>query len=124
VHLTLPAPLYAVPREKPLPPATKPKTKWQAFAEKKGIKAKRRDERENKVYDEEAGEWKKKWGYKGANKDGENQWLVELKGDGKEKVDGKDGSRGEMRKDRMDRIKRNERKERANEKKTRKVGKA
>jgi hypothetical protein len=30
------------------------------------------------VYDEETGEWVPKWGYKGANKKGENEWLVEL----------------------------------------------
>jgi Ribosome biogenesis regulatory protein (RRS1) len=30
------------------------------------------------VYDEETGEWVPRWGYKGANKKAENEWLVEL----------------------------------------------
>ena len=45
------------------------------FAKKKGIQ---KTKTPNTVYDEETGEWVPKWGYKGANKKGENEWLVEL----------------------------------------------
>ena len=70
------------------------------------------------VYKEETGEWVPKWGYKGRNKDGEGEWIVEVdekkekellgKGDGRE-------VRGEGRRERVDKVRRNERKQRANE---------
>lgn len=113
VTLTLPAPDTPLPREKPVP-ADKPLTKWQEFAKKKGIKAKAKDT--NLVYDEEKGEWVPKWGYKGKNKEGENDWLVEVD----EKKEAKTGDAGDARKERrderMERMRRQERRERANEK--------
>ncbi|WFD02847.1 Rhodanese- sulfurtransferase [Malassezia obtusa] len=63
-----------IPREKPLP-KPKPLTKWEKFARKKGITKKKKD---RMVYDEERQEWVPRWGYKGANKALENQWLVEV----------------------------------------------
>lgn len=73
--IQLPGPTTELPREKPLPKPKAP-TKWELFAAKKGIKPK---ERAGKmVYDEEAGEWVPKWGYKGANKKLDDQWLVEI----------------------------------------------
>lgn len=113
VTLTLPAPDTPLPREKPVP-ADKPLTKWQEFAKKKGIKAKAKDT--NLVYDEEKGEWVPKWGYKGKNKEGENDWLVEV-GEKKEAKTGDAGdARKERRDERMERMRRQERRERANEK--------
>lgn len=113
VALTLPAPSTPLPREKPVP-ADKPLTKWQEFAKKKGIKAKAKDT--NLVYDEEKGEWVPKWGYKGKNKEGENDWLVEVD----EKKERKTGEAGDVRKEkreeRVERMRRQERRERANEK--------
>lgn len=76
VLLLLPKPWFELPRAKPLP-KEKPKSKWQQFADKKGIKKKHREGK--LVYDEQSGEWVPSWGYKGKNKDAENQWLVELK---------------------------------------------
>ena len=90
------------------------------------------------VYDEERGEWVPKWGYKGANKDGEGDWLVEVDDDGDGDGDGvglgkrkgggngeKDGARPSARKgskeERRVRVKRNERRMRANEKRARRV---
>ncbi|CAI5758752.1 unnamed protein product [Candida verbasci] len=73
--LRLPDSLTILPREKSLP-KEKPLTKWQEFAKRKGIKAK---EKSGKlVYNEETGEWVPKWGYKGKNKDLDQQWLVEV----------------------------------------------
>ncbi|EMG46764.1 RRS1 Regulator of ribosome biosynthesis [Candida maltosa Xu316] len=73
--IQLPDPTTILPREKPIPKA-KPLTKWQEFAQRKGIKAKEKSGK--MVYDEEKGEWVPKWGYKGKNKDLDDQWLVEV----------------------------------------------
>lgn len=76
------------------------------------------------MYDEESGEWVRKWGYKGKNKEGEgNDWLVELderKVNG-EKQDERDGESGknvrlEGKRERMERMRRQERRERSNAK--------
>lgn len=72
------------------------------------------------VYDEAKGEWMPKWGYKGRNKDGEGDWIVEVD-EGKERKLGKgEEVRGEGRRERKEKVRRNERKERANERKGRK----
>jgi regulator of ribosome biosynthesis len=113
VHVVLPAPETPLPREKPIPKPKEP-TKWERFAEKKGIQAKKRDGK--MVYDEEKGEWVPKWGYKGKNKDGENDWLVEVD-EKKEQATGVAGDpRKERRTERKEKMKRQERKMRANEK--------
>lgn len=67
--------VYQLPREKPLP---KPKalTKWQKFANEKGISHKKKDKM---VFDEDEQKWVPRWGYNGINKKEENQWLHELK---------------------------------------------
>lgn len=111
--LSLPTPTTPLPREKQIPTA-KPMTKWQEFARKKGIKDKPRDGK--LVYDEASGEWVPKWGYKGKNKEGESDWLVEVD-EKKEKASGEAGdARREKRGERVERMKRQERRERSNEK--------
>lgn len=118
VHLTLPAPTTALPREKPIPAAKEP-TKWERFAAKKGIKDKKRDGK--LVYDEASGEWVPKWGYKGKNKEGENDWLVEVD-EKKERESGEaHDARADSRRERKEKIRRNERKQRANERNSRKI---
>lgn len=75
------------------------------------------------VFDEEKSEWVPKWGYKGRNKAGEGEWIVEvdekkeaaLEGEGKGKT-----VRGDGRRDRVEKVRRNERKQRANDRKGRK----
>ncbi|KAI9877025.1 MAG: Rhodanese- sulfurtransferase [Pleopsidium flavum] len=118
VLLTLPQATTPLPREKPLPPE-KQATKWEKFAAKKGIKDKKRGEGKV-VYDEAKGEWVPKWGYKGRNKDGEGDWIVEVD-EKKEKVDGSN-VRSEGRRERKESVRRNERKQRANDRSGRKVG--
>lgn len=123
VLLTLPPSTTSLPREKPLP-AEKQETKWEKFAKKKGIKDEKRGEGKM-VYDEENGEWVPKWGYKGRNKDGEGDWIVEVDEKKEKQAEGKgDGStiRREWKRERIEKVKRNERKHRANERKTRKGG--
>ncbi|KAK8204325.1 Rhodanese-related sulfurtransferase [Zalaria obscura] len=114
VMLNIPAPTTPMPREKPVP-AEKALTKWQEFAKKKGIKDKKRDTK--LVYDEASGEWVPKWGYKGKNKEGENDWLVEVDDDKEKKTGVAGDARKERREERKERIRRQERKMRANERK-------
>ncbi|GEQ67814.1 hypothetical protein JCM33374_g1480 [Metschnikowia sp. JCM 33374] len=97
--IQLPEPVTALPREKSIP-KDKPKTKWEKFAEIKGIKAKAKDGK--MVYDEATGEWVPKWGYKGKNKALDDQWLVEIddkaKGTPDELVDPRTLKRAERKK--------------------------
>ncbi|CAE6492081.1 unnamed protein product [Rhizoctonia solani] len=71
---TLPPPTTTLPRTKPLP-KPKPPTKWERFAAAKGIQKTKRDRRE---WDEERQEWVNRWGWKGKNKDKEEQWIHEV----------------------------------------------
>ncbi|KAK0258480.1 Rhodanese-related sulfurtransferase [Friedmanniomyces endolithicus] len=81
LHIKLPDPTTQLPREKPVP-KEKEKTKWDKFAEKKGIKAKRKDGK--LAFDEVSGEWKAKYGYQGKASAGAaaggvgEDWLVEV----------------------------------------------
>ena len=131
VMMTLPPPITALPREKKMP-APKAPTKWELFAAKKGIGKTKKGgtDADNKagkmVYDEATGTWVPKWGYKGKNKDGEGDWLVEIdeKAERRAAAEGKDVAdpRNAKRADRVERVRRNERAQRANERKTRKPG--
>ncbi|GBE79867.1 ribosome biogenesis regulatory protein-domain-containing protein [Sparassis latifolia] len=71
----LPTPTTALPRAKPLP-KPKPPTKWEQFAKAKGIQHRTREKR---VWDEERQEWVDRWGWRGANKKEEGQWLTEVR---------------------------------------------
>lgn len=117
VLLTLPRPTTQLPREKPLP-SEREKTKWERFAEKRGIKKKPKDTK--MVYDEATGEWVPRWGYKGKNKNGEDAWIVEV--DEKKESELKEGQtiRGMGRRERVEKVRRNERMQRANDRKQRK----
>jgi regulator of ribosome biosynthesis len=108
-------------KEQPLPPP-KAQTTWQKFALKKGIKAKTSEQKKKMVYDEGTGEWVPKWGYKGANKKGEGDWIVEV--DEKKERERKEGTerQGDGRRERKEKVRRNERLQRANERKGRKNG--
>ncbi|KAF9615128.1 hypothetical protein IFM89_022058 [Coptis chinensis] len=63
VHL--PPPVTRLPREKHLP-RPKPPTKWEEFAQKKGIKNRKKDK---VVYDEQTATWKRRHGYDRVNDD-------------------------------------------------------
>ncbi|KAG6027178.1 hypothetical protein E4U41_001037 [Claviceps citrina] len=117
VLLSLPAPTTALPREKPLP-QPKPKTKWERFAEKKGLAPKTREQRRNLAYDAASGEWKRKWGYGGLNKKGEDAPIMEV--DMKKEAERKEGTsiRGDGRRERKERVRRNERLMRKNQRDT------
>jgi hypothetical protein len=98
LQLTLPSPSTPLPREKSVP-KEKEKSKWEKFAEKKGIKAKRR---EGKLeFDEESKSWKPRYGYKGKKASGgvEADWIVEVEdeknGGGEEKGDKRARGKGD-----------------------------
>ena len=115
----MPPPTTPLPREKPIP-TPKAETKWERFARKKGIQHTRKEGK--RVYDEDKGDWVPKWGYKGKNKDGENDWLVEVD-EKKERETGEaHDQRADGRRERKERARRNERKQRANERNSRKLG--
>lgn len=59
----LPAPSTVLPREKPIP-KPRPPTKWELFAQRKGIEKRKRSKLE---WDEASGDWKRRYGYKRAN---------------------------------------------------------
>lgn len=63
------------PRSLPLPSMEKPKTKWEQFAEEKGIKKRKRSKM---VFDEQQDEWKRRHGYDRA-KDSTKIAIVEAK---------------------------------------------
>ncbi|KUI57521.1 Regulator of ribosome biosynthesis [Cytospora mali] len=120
VLLSLPPVVTSLPREKPLP-AVKPPTKWEQFAARKGIKAKTKEQRKNLKFNEESGEWEKKWGWKGPRdrESGKVQadWLVEVKPEKEAKLKEGETIRGESRRERKENMRRNERKMRSNSRK-------
>ncbi len=63
----LPAPTTQLPRAKPLPKPREP-TKWEQFAQRKGII---KHKRSKDVWDDEAGEYKRRFGYKRAGDESE-----------------------------------------------------
>lgn len=70
---SLPKPTTVLPREKPIPKA-KPLTRWQKFAKAKGIQNRKR---ERMVFDEESGEYKPRFGFKGINQV-DKDWCMEV----------------------------------------------
>ncbi|KAK4157844.1 ribosomal biogenesis regulatory protein [Chaetomidium leptoderma] len=116
VLLSLPHAQTPLPREKPVP-APKPETKWSAFAKRRGIKPKTREQRRNLQYDEATGEFGRKWGYQGANKAGQDDAIIEVKFNSKKEAERKEGTtvRGDKRREIREKVKRNERRMRKNQ---------
>lgn len=120
-------PSNQTPRWKPLPKPKEPTT-WEKFARKKGIGkfggnlkggAMLEERRKNTVYNEETGEWEKKWGYKGKKDGASGDWLVELDDKQVRKEQGLDDGktiRNEGKREKMERMRRQQRKERSNAK--------
>ncbi|KAG8985535.1 Rhodanese- sulfurtransferase [Tulasnella sp. 427] len=96
----LPQPTTRLPRAKPLP-KQRMLTKWDKFANAKGISHRKRI---NKVWDEEKQEWVARWGYRGKNKEAETQWLHEIPSNKPDDYD----PRAEARKARKERVAKNE----------------
>jgi regulator of ribosome biosynthesis len=73
--VTLPAATTYLPRAQRLPEAKK-ETRWEKFAKEKGITNKKRA---RMLWDEEAQEWRPRWGYNRAKGGMEEQAIVEVK---------------------------------------------
>ncbi|KAF3762562.1 ribosomal biogenesis regulatory protein [Cryphonectria parasitica EP155] len=123
VLLSLPPASTPLPREKPLP-TPKPPTKWEQFAKRKGIAPKTREQRKNLAWNEDRGEWEKKWGWKGDQRardraDGKvpQDWVVEVNANKEAALKDGETIRGEGRRERKERARRNERKMRSNARK-------
>ena len=115
VLLSLPPAQTPLPREKPVP-APKPETKWSAFAKRRGIKPKTREQRRNQQYNEATGEFERKWGYKGANKAGQDDAIIEVSAKKEaERAENGTSVRGDKRREIREKVKRNERRMRRNE---------
>lgn len=63
-----------LPREKPCPEAKK-KTKWEQFAETKGIQKRKKS---RLVYDEDTKQWIPSWGYKSKRHQKDKEWAIEV----------------------------------------------
>jgi len=76
----LPKPILKLPREKPLPeaPEDKVKTRWEKFAERKGIQKKKKS---RLVWDEEEKDWVPRFGLGSAKKLAKmrDDWVIEAK---------------------------------------------
>ncbi|XP_066293257.1 ribosome biogenesis regulatory protein homolog [Branchiostoma lanceolatum] len=75
ICVKLPETTTVLPREKPIPKA-KLQTKWEQYALLKGIQKRKKG---RMVWDEEAKDWKPRWGYKRAN-DETKDWVIEVPG--------------------------------------------
>jgi len=72
----LPSKRTLLPRSQVIPKPKEP-TKWEAFAQRKGIVKKTR---ETKVWDDEAQVWRPRFGFR-SKQNQEREWLVEAKGE-------------------------------------------
>ncbi|NXE23864.1 RRS1 protein, partial [Ardeotis kori] len=89
-----------LPREKP-PPRPRPPTRWEQFARLKGI---RRRKRTSLVWDEQAKEWRRRWGYRRAGGDPARAWLAEVP----EGADPEEDQFARLRREKRERVARNE----------------
>jgi Ribosome biogenesis regulatory protein (RRS1) len=71
----LPAEVSVIPREKRIPEAA-PETKWERFAKEKGITKKKK---ERMIWDDDAKEFRPRYGYKRANSGVDELPIVEVK---------------------------------------------
>lgn len=72
---TLPDAKTVLPRAKPVPEPKQP-TKWERFAQQKGIKSNKR--RDKLVWDDETQKWIPRYGFKRAQNEREKNWVKEL----------------------------------------------
>ncbi|KAJ1737105.1 Rhodanese- sulfurtransferase [Coemansia sp. Benny D160-2] len=83
VYASLPRARTVLPREKPVP-KEKPLTRWEKFAKIKKIQNRKKS---RMVFDEEAGEWRPRYGFKGVNNDDQRPWLLEVPGNADQYAD-------------------------------------
>jgi len=71
-----PPPQYKLPREKPLPKPKVP-TKWEKYAQEKGITKKKKKDR--LVWDDVVKKWVPQFGYKKKQAENEKNWCIPIK---------------------------------------------
>eukprot|EP00873_Tetraselmis_striata_P004784 jgi/Tetstr1/425048/TSEL_015513.t1 len=109
----LPPPSTPLPRHKPLPKPRAP-TKWEIFAQQKGIQKKKRSKL---VFDDAVGEYRRRFGYKRANDDNDIA-VIEATADDKVGSD----PFTQARKEKKDRVQKNTKQQKENLKRIAKVG--
>ena len=97
---SLPPPTTVLPREKPIP-KPRPPTKWELFAQRKGITKRKRSKLE---WDESKGEWKRRYGYKKANDEADVP-IIEARPD---EVAGTEDPFTRIKKEKKERVKKQE----------------
>lgn len=102
----LPNPTTVLPREKPIP-KPKPPTKWEIFAQRKGIVKRKRSAME---FDETSQEWRRRFGYKKAN----DEAAVPIIEAGREETTGVEDPFTKMRRDKKNRAKKQDAQQLAN----------
>lgn len=100
VVAVLPAGTTRIPREKPVP-KPKPPTRWSEFAKQKGIKSRKR---EKLVWDETIKDWRPRYGYKRAQVEKQNNWVIEVPENKDPMVD----YHAELKKKKKERVAKNE----------------
>uniref|UniRef100_A0A0N4UXR5 Ribosome biogenesis regulatory protein n=1 Tax=Enterobius vermicularis TaxID=51028 RepID=A0A0N4UXR5_ENTVE len=95
VVVKMPPVVFRLPREKVIPKKKEP-TRWELYAQAKGIKKKKKS---SKVYDKVAKEWKPTYGYNRGNNDDDN-WVIEIP-DNKDPMIDYFGEREELKKERV-----------------------
>lgn len=110
----LPPPVTVLPREKPIP-KPRPPTKWEIFAQRKGIQKTKRSKLE---WDETAGEWRRRHGYKRVNDESEIP-VIEARPD---EETGTEDPFTRMRREKKERTKKQEASQLANLKAAAKAG--
>lgn len=70
----LPKPTFVLPRMRKCP-EPKPLTKWEKFAQEKGIRKQKKDK---KVFDDELQKWVPTYGYRRAEAQREKDWVLEV----------------------------------------------
>lgn len=103
----LPEKTYVLPREKPLP-KPKPMTRWEKFAQTKGIQ---KHKKERMVFDEATGEYAPTWGYAGGKKDKTKDWLLEVPGN----ADPMEDQYAKQRDEKKERVDKNKKRQKRNE---------
>jgi regulator of ribosome biosynthesis len=103
-HSALPPPMIEMPRSKPIP-MDAPTTRWEQFVKNKQLTMRKK---ETKIFDEESGEWRLRYGYKRAGKKPED-WLIEVpNGVGEDPFEKRESAKKESIADQQKRERRNQ----------------
>ncbi|KAI9506225.1 Rhodanese- sulfurtransferase [Coemansia spiralis] len=106
IYASLPKATTVLPREKPVP-KEKLLTRWEKFAKIKNIQKRKKS---RMAFDEEQGEWRPRYGFKGINNDDQKPWLIEVPGNADPYADQYQARRQEKK----ERVEKNKRRQQRN----------